>query len=75
MNYIKILGMFVLAFLMIIVAQALGAIFDEMIPFLGIGIIISALIYCIVIYFFCAVNDRKGTKAKTRRLSNCITTF
>ena len=26
MNYIKILGMFVLAFLMIIVAQALGAI-------------------------------------------------
>ena len=74
MNYIKILGMFVLAFLMIIVAQALGAIFDEMIPFLGIGIIISALIYCIVIYF-CAVNDRKGTKAKTRRLSNCITTF
>ena len=72
MNYIKILGMFVLAFLMIIVAQALGAIFDEMIPFLGIGIIISALIYCIVIYFFVRL---KGTKAKTRRLSNCITTF
>ena len=64
MNYIKIWGMFVLAFLMIIVAQALGAIFDEMIPFLGIGIIISALIYCIVIYFFVRLMIEKGLKQR-----------
>ncbi|MCG7338908.1 hypothetical protein MHZ36_06355 [Staphylococcus sp. ACRSN] len=51
MRFIKIFGMLVLGLLIMGITQAIAMIFENLIPFWGIGSIIFAAIYVILAYF------------------------
>lgn len=64
MKFIKIFGMLILGLLIMALTQGVATIFESLIPFWGIGVIIFALIYVILAYYVVKLVIVRGFKQK-----------
>ena len=51
MKIIKIVGMFLLAIIIMVISQTIALLFDKLIPFYGIGTILSSITYILLTFF------------------------
>ena len=50
MKIIKIVGMFLLAIIIMVISQTIALLFDKLIPFYGIGTILSSITYILLTF-------------------------
>ena len=50
MKIIKIVGMFLLAIIIMVISQTIALLFDTLIPFYGIGTILSSITYILLTF-------------------------